>query len=225
LKTWRSVPYALLALAIGGCGADVGDGPGGTDTQVTSPTPTGSGVTRAPTPAEEESSQLAKQTREFVLDGFTAVAPADWTVVEPANLDVPGLGLIGPGSILSIDPAEWPLEWGIPGVFIMVTTDLAAEIGTSQGGSAGLISLAEWHGSLERDDCERSGASVYHSRDGQLSGFTTFWPNCGGIGVTLLDMAGIPESGQFVVIAQATGGTDGKVEVVDEVLRSIVVTG
>lgn len=207
-----------------GCGDD-GDSASTTTSGETEITATTEAEITARTETETHASGSASGSgsgdQVVDLDGVNLVAPSDWGVQEGVAFEMPGTGLSLPGAIVSPDPASWLDDWAITGAFVTASTDLAAETGTAGGGSQPLFALAEWHGSVDLTDCDRDGASLFGTADGQLSGFVTYWTNCGGIGVTLLDVAVIPEDGSVVVVAEASGAEGDELEVIEALLASL----
>ena len=159
------------------------------------------------------------------LGAVRAEVPSAWRTLEGTSYTIPEQAPIGPGTVVSADPASWTAGWDVPGAFVAVSQDLADQLGTP-GGSLieRLERLGRWHGGIFREaECDRDGASVFDSRDGQLTGFTTLWTNCGAAGATLFDVAAVPEDGSFVLVVEATGVTDAEVEAARRLVETISV--
>jgi len=192
------------------------------------------GASSSPTsesPEETRGGTAGSTSLTLQGDSLTVAVPSDWTTVEGTSYTIPGVPPIGPGAIVSSDPAAWSTDWAVPGAFIAATTDLADLVGTTgldREGASGLgerlTALAEWHGAIDRSsECDRAGASSFDSDDGTLTGFTTIWENCGVAGATLLDTAAVSEDGSVILVVQATGVTEAEVAAAERVLETVMV--
>jgi hypothetical protein len=145
--------------------------------------PSGSGST---SPSASESPSAGVSTTVTGADGaLVLVVPSSWMAADttwtPSKKKIPE-----PALVASTDPALLGSDWTRDGVFIGASPALAKELDIASTDLVRMLALAEWHGKLNFEDCERDGASSFEHNG--YEGFETFWNNCGGIGTKVYDV-------------------------------------
>jgi serine protease Do len=120
--------------------------------------------------------------------------------------------IVGSSIIASSDLAGWRSEWGVPGVFVGVSSELAAD---------GVLP-ADYLGELELADCTL--AEELHYDDGLYVGEFNVWSDCGGTATMFIDWAALDASASYLISAQFTVASEADIDAVVHALDSLYLT-